>query len=204
MNSLSEHWNQTFASKKDSELGWFESDLSPTFELLKALDLRGAKTFLAGAGTTTLVEPLLEAGALLHLNDLSSMALEQLRQRLGAKSANCTFEVGDLGESISTESEVFDLWMDRAVLHFLTEQDQVDNYFVRLKNQVKKGGYVFLAEFTHGGALKCNALPVKHWNTAEYTEALGGGFKRVRDFEHTFINPKGDPRPYAYALFVKE
>lgn len=203
MTDLSSHWNSTFASKADAELGWYESDLMPTFQMLEAQSLQSRRVFLAGAGTTTLIEPLLERGALLHLNDLSSVALDQVRHRIGFRAETCVFEVADLGAVFQGEQGQFDLWIDRAVLHFLTESAQIAAYFDRLRRQLKVGGHVLLAEFTHGGALKCNGLCVKHWNVAEMSVALGAGFRLVQSFDHTFFNPKGDPRPYVYALFEK-
>ena len=41
----------------------------------------------------------------------------------------------------------FDLWHDRAVLHFFTEEQQRNNYFQLVNDSVAIGGYVILAEF---------------------------------------------------------
>jgi len=57
----SQHWNTIFSTKTDSELGWYERDASQT---LKFFDLipqnKSATIFLPGAGTSVLVDELLD------------------------------------------------------------------------------------------------------------------------------------------------
>lgn len=202
---LNELWNQTFSSKKDAELGWYESDLSPSLSLLNDMDLKGKTVFVAGAGTSQLVDELYDRGARLHLNDISAVALDQLKTRLGVASAGMRFEVCDLGQKqngVDTPN-AFDLWIDRAVLHFLTDDVQVQNYFDRVRASLASGSYLLLAQFAPGGALRCNGLPVRHWSRDQLQSVLGADFKWIQGFDHTFINPKGEPRPYTYALFQR-
>lgn len=196
-------WNETFASKQDAELGWYESDFSPSQRLLEHVSLAGARVFVAGAGTSGLVDWLHDQGAQLHLNDLSETALVQLRQRLGKAAQSCDFEVADLGKPWDQHLPTFDLWVDRAVLHFLCEDAQVQAYFERLKSQLAAGGYVLLAEFAPGGASKCNGLPIRQWSVLQMQEALGDTFVLRQHFDHVFLNPRGEPRPYTYALFQR-
>lgn len=200
---LNELWNQTFSSKKDAELGWYESDLSPSLSLLNDMDLKGLKVFVAGAGTSQLVDELLLKGARLTLNDISDVALGQLKQRLGPLAQTIEWEVGDLGQKGVDTPNAFDLWIDRAVLHFLTDDVQVQNYFDRVRASLASGSYLLLAQFAPGGALRCNGLPVRHWSRDQFQSVLGADFKWIQGFDHTFINPKGEPRPYTYALFQR-
>ena len=57
-----EHWNKIYATKADSELGWFESDLSYSLNQLSKVTLNGASTtvFVAGAGRSKVVDYLLK------------------------------------------------------------------------------------------------------------------------------------------------
>ncbi len=76
MTNPNEHWNATFNSKADPELGWYESDVSQTFKFLDLIPQGDTATvFLSGAGTSVLVDELLARGCNLILNDISDEAL---------------------------------------------------------------------------------------------------------------------------------
>jgi ubiquinone/menaquinone biosynthesis C-methylase UbiE len=59
--------------------------------------------------------------------DLSGSALEVARSRLGAKSALASWIAGDI-RSVDLPEQAYDIWHDRAVLHFLTESRDRDAY----------------------------------------------------------------------------
>ena len=59
------------------------------------------------------------------------------------------------------------------------------------------------AEFPPHGAPKCAGLELHRYSVEELTQRLGPGFALVDHFDHTYINPAGDPRPYIYALFKR-
>jgi hypothetical protein len=60
------------------------------------------------------------------------------------------------------------------------------------------------AEFSLTGAPKCAGLTLHRYSTDEISQRLGSAFKLVSQFDYTYINPFGDPRPYIYVLFKKE
>jgi hypothetical protein len=56
-----QHWNDIFTSKETSELGWYEEDVSQTIKFLDLLEEKNElQVFLSGAGTSLLVDALLE------------------------------------------------------------------------------------------------------------------------------------------------
>lgn len=95
------------------------------------------------------------------------------------------------------------IWIDRAVLHFLTNKDDIAGYFKNIEITLKSGAYAMFAEFSKNGAPKCAGLPVHGYSLQELSERLGSSFKFKTSFDYTYINPYGDPRPYIYALFEK-
>jgi len=97
-----------------------------------------------------------------------------------------------------------DIWIDRAVLHFLTNEYDIIGYFKNLKSILKLGGHAIFAEFSMIGAPKCAGLTLHRYSIDELSKKLGSAFKIVSHFEYTYINPFGDPRPYIYALFKRE
>ena len=59
------------------------------------------------------------------------------------------------------------------------------------------------AEFSKTGAPKCAGLTLHRYSIEELSGNLDPSFKLVSDFEYTYINPFGDPRPYIYALYKR-
>ncbi|NOZ75177.1 MAG: class I SAM-dependent methyltransferase [FCB group bacterium] len=205
MKSSDKHWDKIFSATEDSKLGWYEKDASKSFELLD--DIPGweqATLFLPGVGTSGLIEELLSRGATLVLNDISREALNRVKRRLGARDQGITWLCQDIARPIRQTIPEIDIWLDRAVLHFLTDEDDVTGYFENVKATLKTGGYAIFAEFSKTGSPKCAGLTLHRYSVEELSERLGSSFRLITHFDHVYINPHGDPRPYIYALFQRE
>ncbi len=205
MKSSGKHWDAVFSRREDSQLGWYEKDASKTLELLDHIPNWETSTiFLPGAGTSVLVEELLGRGVKLLLNDISSEALGRVKNRLGDKANNVGWLCQDIAQPVEKPLPEIDIWIDRAVLHFLTDQDDIDGYFANVKSILKVGSHAMFAEFSLSGATKCAGLKVHRYSVEELSDSLGPSFKLVSHFEYAYINPRGEPRPYVYALYVRE
>lgn len=202
MKSNSTHWNTIFGSKSDPELGWYEPDSARTLKFLGDIDWDSSPTvFLPGAGSSVLVDALLERGARLVLNDLSDRALSNLSNRLGEAGAGAFWLPHDMAEPLPSGVPPIDIWIDRAVLHFLLEEEQIAGYFNNLRNLLNPGGLALFAEFSLDGSPMCAGLPLHRYSAVELALRLGGGYALLRKEPHVFINPFGEPRPYIYALY---
>jgi SAM-dependent methyltransferase len=202
MADLVGHWNGIFASKADPQLGWYEADVGQTLRFLDLVPARGPATiFLPGAGTSLLVDALLARGARLVLNDISDEALRKLEHRIGERAPAPVWLHHDIAQPLPTGLPACDIWIDRAVLHFLLEDRAIEGYFRNLRSILRPGGHVLLAEFAVSGAPKCAGLEVHRYSVEEMTQRLGPEFALVAAEEFTFMNPAGAPRPYVYALF---
>lgn len=202
MADLVRHWNEIFTTKDDPQLGWYEADVAQTLRFLDLVPAcRTATIFLPGAGTSLLVDELLTRGARLVLNDISDEALRKLQQRIGNGTPAPVWLHHDIAQPLPAGVPTCDLWVDRAVLHFLLEEPAIDAYFRNLRSILRDGGHALLAEFAVSGAPKCASLEVHRYSVGEIAERLGPGFELVQAEDFTFVNPAGDPRPYIYALF---
>ena len=201
MTTPRQHWNAIFSAKTDPELGWYESGASQTLKFLDMVPQYGNMTvFLPGSGTSALVDELLARGHRLILNDISDEALNKLRSRIGSDD-RLTWLHHDISKPLPEDTPQADIWIDRAVLHFLLEETAIQGYFANLHSVICAGGYVLLAEFSTEGAPKCAGLELHRYSIEEMTERLGPGCELIKHEEYTFINPCGDPRPYIYALY---
>jgi len=203
MTKLNEHWNAIFSNKSDSELGWYENDVSQSLKFLEQILLSKSTTiFLPGAGTSVLVDELLARGHKLILNDISDEALNKLRNRIGTNN-RLTWLHHNISKPLPDDIPQAHIWIDRAVLHFLLEEADIQGYFSNLKSAINPGGYVLLAEFSTMGAPKCAGLELHRYSIEEMTRRMGSEFELIKHEEYTYINPFGDPRPYIYALYKK-
>jgi len=205
MTSSSKHWDAIFSATEDQNLGWFEKDASKTFELLKHIpNWENATVFLPGAGTSVLIDELLSRGVKLVLNDISSTALDRVKSRLGEKTKGIEWLCQDIAQALQETIPDIDIWIDRAVLHFLTDKEDITGYFENVKSKLKVTGYIMFAEFSKSGAEKCAGLTLHRYSLEELSENLGPSFELVEHFDHTYINPAGEPRPYVYALYKRQ
>lgn len=201
---LKQHWNAIFASRADAQLGWYERESARTLHMLDLVPRQdAAMAFLPGAGTSVLVDELLGRGLRLVVNDISDAALGKLKARFGERPHDIVWLHHDISRPLPANVPPVDLWIDRAVLHFLLSDAAITGYFDNLRTVLRPGGHVLLAEFSLAGAPKCAGLDVHRYDAPEMAARLGPGFILVRQEDHTFINPAGDERPYVYALFKR-
>ena len=202
------HWNAAYQKSPVANLGWYEENPTPSVELIESCNLpKEALIFNAGAGATTLISELLAKGyENIVVNDISAVALTELKSQLPAPmNATVQFVVDDLtNPSELLKIKNVDLWHDRAVLHFFTEEKQQKAYFDLLKGALKPKGFVILAEFNLEGAKKCSGLDVFNYNEKMLHERLGTDFVLLKSFNYTYTQPSGNTREYVYTLFQKK
>jgi len=206
MRNLKEHWNKIYKKNTVEKLGWYEEDVSPTLRLIEEAGIGpNARILNVGAGATTLIDTLLERGYdKLMATDISEAALKKLTERIIGKFNGVECIVDDVtNPAILSTLEPVDLWIDRAVLHFFTEEEDRSAYNKLMNQILRKYGYVLLAQFNLDSAEMCSGLPVFRYNIDLLQNTVGGNFKLISHFNYTYTMPSGDKRPYIYALFQK-
>ena len=201
---LKSHWDTAYQKKPENQLGWFEQDFAPTLRLLDQCEFHpNDSILLVGSGISRLPDLLLKKGLSdIYVTDISEIAINEVKARLGNR---IQYKLGDI-LNVKTLEEIptVQVWFDRAVLHFFTDEKDREVYFRQLKQKVKAGGYVILAEFHLDGAKKCSGLPVFGYTEASYQEHLGDEFKLLDSFDFDYIMPSGEKRPYVYALYQRK
>lgn len=202
------HWNNAYLKTPTTNLGWYEENPSQSLNLIKDCNLsENALIFNAGAGSSTLINKLLENGYNnIIVNDIAASALTELKNNLNLnKQSKVHFIVDDLTSPTELlKLKNIDLWHDRAVLHFFTEEVQQNAYFNLIKKVIKIDGYVILAEFNLDGAKKCCGLNVINYNVEMFQNGLGNDFQLLKSFNYTYTQPSGSTREYVYSLFKRK
>jgi EEF1A lysine methyltransferase 2 len=204
---LKEHWNGKYANTPITQLGWYELKSTPSIQLIENCAVSKSSAIIdVGSGTSTLIASLLGLGYQnLYAVDISDVALEKAKTFLNKEQAT---QVKWLVDDITNPSDLLHLqniavWHDRAVFHFLTEEQHRQTYHSLLQKIVMPGGFVIMAAFAMNGATKCSGLPVQRYSAESLSDFLGKEFTLIESLDYTYQMPSGDLRPYVYARFQK-
>ena len=116
-----------------------------------------------GTGEGLLVQHLLEQGYNdITLVNISSKALEDTKKRLGTKRADVTFGVANICDFL--QEKRFDLWHDRAALHFLSSTNDARTYAKNAAASIKNDGILVVAAFSPDGPTKCSGIEIQQYD----------------------------------------
>ncbi len=200
MNAVrSSHWDGVYTEKGEAQTSWFRPRLDESLRLIDTLDVAHDRPVLdVGGGRSTLVDDLLSRGfSDVSVLDLSSVALEETRQRLGAKADAVHWIVGDVTAS---ELSPVALWHDRAVFHFLVDAGDRARYVAAASRAVQPGGYLIIGVFAADGPERCSGLPVARYDAPALAGLFKDSFELIansRDVHHT---PSGGSQAFTYVV----
>lgn len=205
--NLVEHWDQIYSTEPVQMLGWYETKPEPSLRLLEKCGLGTEDPVLdVGAGASTFIDCLVEKGFHhIYAVDISGIALDKLKTRLGEEKANrISWIVDDVTKPTRLEQlGGIALWHDRALLHFLTEEEHRQTYRRTLMKAVRPGGYAIIAAFSLQGAKQCSGLEVRNYDQNLLAEFLGKSFELKEWLDYLYTMPSGNLRPYIYTLFQR-
>jgi 2-polyprenyl-3-methyl-5-hydroxy-6-metoxy-1,4-benzoquinol methylase len=197
------HWDDVYARKDEREVSWFQENPEPSLQLIASTGTTPASAMIdIGGGASRLVDALLSHGFdNLTVLDLSEAALAKARARLGASAAKVRWIAADV-----TTWQVdahYDVWHDRAALHFLGDPDARRAYVERLKLALKVGGHAIIATFALDGPEKCSGLPVTRYSARTIGALLGAEFALVDTLRHEHTTPWGSMQNFQFSTFVR-
>jgi len=197
-----DHWERVYSGKPSRKLGWYKPHLQTSLEWIEELGLaRNASIIDVGGGASTLVDDLLHAGyQTITVLDISEKALSSSRERLGERAELVRWLTGDIS-SVDLPSNQYELWHDRAALHFLTEPDQQRVYRDQLLKSLKPGGHLVIGTFALEAPPKCSGLPVRRYSEDQLGSLLGTEFELLRHQKEQHVTPTGVEQMYLYCHF---
>ena len=130
--------------------------------------------------------------------DISEAALGVARARLGDCGGQVTWLVADV--RYLRLSQKVDVWHDRAVFHFLTEEADRQAYLNSVRGALRVGGHVVIATFGLGGPERCSGLPVERYDAGKLSEHFGSEFELVRSIGKQHVTPAGAIQEFTYAV----
>ena len=174
----SDFWNNVYKSKNFDAVSWYADRLDTSLELIENNCSQKDNSIIdIGSGRSTLVDDLCALGyKKLTLLDVSEEAISQTLRRLGNSPISISTIFGDISK-ITVQENLYDLWHDRAVFHFLTEESQRNKYVQNLKRSLKKNGIAIIATFGPDGPDKCSGLNTMKYDTTTLHAELGDDFQ---------------------------
>ena len=189
-----EHWNDRYRTVGVSAVSWHEPRPVLSLELLDLLGVTPEHSVIdIGGGASTLVDHLLDRGHRdVAVLDVSSVAIAAARGRLADPDA-VTWIEHDL---LTWEPpRRWSVWHDRAVLHFLIDEEDQAAYTGLLRRTIEPGGAFVIGAFAEDGPTHCSALPVRRY-PAEELAALVGDTKVVQQRRYVHRTPGGADQPF--------
>ena len=195
------HWQGVYAARAPTEVSWFQSRPDVALDFIRSTQLPLDAAILdAGGGASTLADHLLEEGrTCITVVDLSQRALQLAQARLGAVAGRVTWIAADI--TTWRPDRRFDLWHDRAVLHFMTEALAQAAYADTLRAALKPGGWVLIAGFAPGGPLTCSGLEIVQHDARSLQALLGPRFDLIKTRDKVHRTPFGAEQAFRHHLF---
>lgn len=204
-----QHWQHVYETKADDQLSWFQPRPTTSLALIRAIVPAPASVIDIGGGQSSLAAALLREGvAHVAVLDISVVAIDRAKARLGQSADRVRWIVADVLEAPSPDTQrpgapdlgTFDLWHDRAVFHFLTDSHDRQRYAQAAARAVRPGGHAVIATFAPTGPEKCSGLPVQRYDADALAAEFAPAFTPVRAESETHTTPWGKAQDFTCVL----
>jgi SAM-dependent methyltransferase len=195
------HWETVYGTKAADAVSWYAPHLHTSLAYIQRTALPASAAILdVGGGEATLVDDLLDAGYQdVSVFDISAKALEVAQARLADRASRVKWVVGDvLTHALAPQS--VDIWHDRAVFHFLTDDAQRRAYVGQVLHALRPGGFAIVGTFGPQGPLQCSGLPVARYAPDALHGEFGERFKLVESKYDLHTTPWGAEQQFVYCF----
>lgn len=192
-------WDQVYLTKDPTRVSWFQADYDAALAQIEALNLsKDAAIIDIGAGRSGLAMALSQAGYIdISALDISAVAVEAARQASMHLPHAPTFICADLRDW--SPARHYDLWHDRAVFHFLTDDADQSSYLDSLIGALTPQAHVLISCFHEDGPKACSGLEVQRYTAESLAARMGARFVlRAADLDH-HITPSGQEQLFLRA-----
>jgi trans-aconitate methyltransferase len=195
------HWDDVYARLGD-RVSWFQERPDASLSMLDDCGVGPEHSVVdVGGGSSRLIDHLLRRGHTdLTVVDVSSEALDRAAARVpDAVRARVRWEHTDL---LSWHPDrQFDVWHDRAALHFLTRPGDQEAYAELVRTHLGPRGLLVVATFAPDGPKQCSGLDVRRYDAASLARLFGNRLTPVMERREEHRTPWGAVQPFTWAAF---
>lgn len=198
MTDRKKHWENVYTTKPSTEVSWYQATPDLSLRLIRDTGLnKDAPLIDVGGGASTLVDALCEqAYTATTVLDVSASALAHARDRLVDRAPAVQWIEMDI--TVFNPPHRYQLWHDRAVFHFLTDQTDRARYVETMKKSLQPGGHVIIMTFAIGGPQKCSGLDIVQYDAEKLQMELGNSFKLLESGYEIHKTPAGSEQKFAW------
>lgn len=198
------HWENVYQTKSDQQVSWYREHLDNSLQMILNTNIgKDAAIIDVGGGSSTLVDDLLKHGFVdVSVLDISAQALEKSKERLGQKAELVKWIEADI-TNVSLPENHYDVWHDRAVFHFLTDENDRRKYVELVMRSLKIGGHIIVASFGLNGPKKCSGLDVVQYSPDSMHDQFGNNFELIKSLSETHETPFNTTQEFIYCYCRK-
>lgn len=203
MYDTKEHWEDVWTRKKSNEVSWYQEHPKTSIDLILSTNpSKYTRIIDVGGGDSTLVDRLLDLGFKnITVLDISAKALQRAKERLGKRADMVKWIECDIKEFDT--NDLYDIWHDRVLLHFLTSEEELKNYTKLTRKHVREDGYMILSAFSINGPMMCSGLDAKQYSEESVKKLFSNEFEHVKSFEEEHKTSFGVSQIFIYNVFRK-
>ena len=197
------HWEHVYKKTSPTEVGWFQAYPEMSLKLINATGVNVDESIIdVGGGVSKLSKLLLEQGYRnITVLDISGESIEKAKTQLGDKSEIISWIEADITKF--SFSEIYDVWHDRAVFHFLTDAVDRKNYINSLNNALEKNGHLIVSTFGLNAPPRCSGLAVVRYNPETLHNEMGDNFELIESLDEVHVTPSGVRQEFIFCRFIK-
>ena len=202
-NNLKNHWENIYQNKNEDEVSWFQKTPNTSIEIINSIKIKKqSKIIDVGSGRSRLFKNLIEQGYnnLTYL-DISESAAKKSKIFLGEQSKKIEWIVEDVLNFEPKQN--FDVWHDRAVFHFLTDQNQIKKYVDLVSRNISNNGYLIIGTFSEQGPLKCSGLQVSRYSESLIKTTIIESFALLNSFKIDHSTPFNTTQNFLFSVLKK-
>jgi ubiquinone/menaquinone biosynthesis C-methylase UbiE len=198
------HWEHIYETKGSTQVSWYQKHAQLSLQFIQNTGIpKNAHIIDIGGGASPLVDDLI-AASFQHISvlDISATALQLAQQRLGRQAAHVNWIEADVTEA-NLPPVAYDVWHDRAVFHFLTDEADRQRYINTVRQTIRTGGHVIVATFAPDGPDHCSGLEVVRYSPNSLHDEFGEGFELKDSTRETHHTPFGTEQNFIYCYCRK-
>lgn len=195
------HWEAIYQTNNINEVSWYQPTPETSLQFLRENQIaKNAAIIDMGGGDSFFVDHLLELGYTdITVLDISAVALEKAKKRLGEKAKNVNWIVADAGDF--NPPKKYDFWHDRAAFHFLTSENEIDRYIDTARNNINPNGVIVIGTFSESGPKKCSGIDIKQYSEISLSERLSKFFHKIRCITTDHLTPFNTIQNFVFCSF---
>lgn len=197
------HWETIYQTNVLEEASWYQATPNMAIHFLNFFKIpKHAKIIDIGGGDSLLVDHLLDLGYTdVTVLDISEKALERAKKRMGSRASRVHWIVADVSQFRATEQ--YDFWYDRAAFHFLTKEEEIQAYQLRVQQGIKPGGVLVIGTFSEQGPTTCSGIEIKQYSKVGLSQRFSPFFKTIKCLYTDHQTPSGAIQNFTFCSFTK-